>query len=215
MIRVAGPGDVEVVLELVRALAAYEREADRVAMTPAELQAALFGPVPAAYCLVAIADQSPVGATPDGVAPTSGGPLPTGAALPTGDTPPTGDVPPIGVAHPPPVVGFAIWHPTFSTWTGQSGMYLIDLFVRPEHRRGGHGRALLAALATLCGKHGYRRLEWAVLDWNTPAQAFYRSLAARPLAGWSTWRVDGDALTDLAALARPRPGSGACAGDPA
>ncbi|WP_261564761.1 GNAT family N-acetyltransferase [Frankia gtarii] len=187
MIRVAGPGDVEVVGELVRELAAYEREADRVAMTPADLQAALFGPVPAAYCLVATADQSPGGVTP------IGGP------------------PPIGVVHPspnpPPVVGFAIWHPTFSTWTGQSGMYLIDLFVRPEHRRGGHGRALLAALAATCVERGYLRLDWAVLDWNTPAQAFYRSLAAQPLTGWSTWRVDGDALTDLAALARPRPGA--------
>ncbi|EIV95781.1 GNAT family N-acetyltransferase [Frankia sp. QA3] len=183
MIRVAGPGDVEVVLELVRELAAYEREPDRVAMTPADLHAALFGPVAAAYCLVATADE------------------PAGGATPVGGAPPT------GVAHPPPVVGFAIWHPTFSTWTGQSGMYLIDLFVRPEHRRGGHGRALLAALAAVCVERGYRRLEWAVLDWNTPAQAFYRSLAAQPLTGWSTWRVDGDALTDLAALARPRPGA--------
>ncbi|KJE22946.1 acetyltransferase (GNAT) family protein [Frankia torreyi] len=213
MIRVAGPGDVEVVLELVRALAGYEREADRVAMTPADLQAALFGPIPAAYCLVATADQPPAGATPDGGPPPSGGPLPTGGPLPSGGPLPTGGALPAGVAHPPPVVGFAIWHPTFSTWTGQSGMHLIDLFVRPEHRRGGHGRALLAALATVCVKRGYRRLEWAVLDWNTPAQAFYRSLAARPLTGWSTWRVDGDALTDLAALGRPRPGAGTA--DPA
>ncbi|WP_235487538.1 GNAT family N-acetyltransferase, partial [Frankia sp. AvcI1] len=128
----------------------------------------------------------------------------------------TGGAPATGADRPPPVVGFAIWHPTFSTWTGQSGMYLIDLFVQPGHRRSGHGRALLAALATVCATRGYRRLEWAVLDWNTPAQAFYHSLAARPLTGWSTWRVDGDALTDLAALARPRPctGTGTGTGDP-
>jgi GNAT superfamily N-acetyltransferase len=111
------------------------------------------------------------------------------------------------VAQPPPVVGFAVWHPTFSTWTGQTGMHLVDLFVRPEHRRAGHGRALLAALAAICVERGHRRLEWAVLDWNTPAQEFYRALAARPLTGWTTWRLAGEALTDLATQASPCPGA--------
>lgn len=99
---------------------------------------------------------------------------------------------------PGSVVGFAIWHRTFSTWTGQAGMHLVDLFVQPEHRRGGHGRALLAGLAGICVQRGWLRLEWAVLDWNTPAQEFYRSLSAGPLTGWMTWRLDGDALTRLA-----------------
>ncbi|ONH53532.1 GNAT family N-acetyltransferase [Frankia sp. CcI49] len=99
------------------------------------------------------------------------------------------------------VVGCALWHPTFSTWTGKAGMYLIDLFVRPEHRRHGHGRALLAELAQLCVQHGYQRLEWAVLDWNTPAHVFYRSVGAAPTSEWTTWRLDATAIT---ALAGPR-----------
>lgn len=100
------------------------------------------------------------------------------------------------------VVGFAMWHPTFSTWTGKSGMYLIDLFVRPEHRRAGHGRELLTELARICGRRGHLRLEWAVLDWNTPAHAFYRSVGAAPTSEWTTWRLDARAIDTLAG---PRP----------
>lgn len=184
MIRVAGPGDVNDVLALVRQLAEYEREPDAVAMTAADLQAALFGPTPSAHCLVATPP-------PD----TAAGQATTAAGSWSADE------------VPPPVVGFAIWHPTFSTWTGQTGMYLVDLFVRAEHRRAGHGRALLAALAAICVESGHRRLEWAVLDWNTPALGFYRSLAARPLDDWTILRLDGDALTDLAAHASPCPGT--------
>lgn len=96
------------------------------------------------------------------------------------------------------VVGCALWHPTFSTWTGQAGMYLIDLYVRPEHRRSGYGRALLTELAGLCGRFGYQRLEWAVLDWNTPAHDFYRSVGAVPTSEWTTWRLDAEAIDALA-----------------
>lgn len=96
------------------------------------------------------------------------------------------------------VVGFALWFVTFSTWTGRPGLYLEDLYVRPEHRRAGHGRALLAELARVCVARGYPRLEWSVLDWNTPAQSFYRTLGAVPQDEWTRWRMTGTAITGLA-----------------
>jgi GNAT superfamily N-acetyltransferase len=160
VIRSATAADVPVVLELVRALAAYEREPDAVRMTESDLAGALFGAPPAAAALVATADDPGPG---------------EGA-----------------------VVGFAIYHRTFSTWTGRTGTFLVDLFVTPEHRRGGHGRALLAALAARARARGDRRLEWDVLDWNTPAQGFYRSIGAAPQDDWTTWRLDADAMAALA-----------------
>ena len=95
-------------------------------------------------------------------------------------------------------VGFAVWFVSFSTWTGQHGIYLEDLFVRPAHRGGGHGQALLGELARIAVDRGYRRLEWAVLDWNTPAIGFYRALGAAPMSGWTVWRTTGPALRQLA-----------------
>jgi len=82
------------------------------------------------------------------------------------------------------VVGFALWFRSFSTFLGRPGIWLEDLFVRPEHRGRGHGRELLAALRARTDG----RVEWSVLDWNEPAQALYRSLGASPVDGWSTWR---------------------------
>jgi GNAT superfamily N-acetyltransferase len=95
------------------------------------------------------------------------------------------------------VVGFAIWFLTFSTWLGLHGIYLEDLFVRPSARGAGHGRGLLAELARLAVERGYGRVEWAVLDWNAPAQGFYAALGAAPQDDWTTWRLTGDALTTL------------------
>jgi len=95
--------------------------------------------------------------------------------------------------------GFALFFHNFSTWTGKPGIYLEDLFVRPEHRRSGHGRALLHTLARLAVERGCGRLEWAVLDWNEPALAFYRALGADALEDWTTHRIAGAALTALAA----------------
>jgi GNAT superfamily N-acetyltransferase len=95
------------------------------------------------------------------------------------------------------VVGFAIWFFTFSTWLGRHGLYLEDLFVRPEARGGGHGRALLTELARIAIAHQCGRVEWAVLDWNEPAQGFYRSLGAEPMEPWTTWRLTGAALQHL------------------
>ena len=95
------------------------------------------------------------------------------------------------------VVGFAIWFLNFSTWLGTHGIYLEDLFVRPEARGGGHGRALLTELARIAVERGYGRVEWAVLDWNEPAQGFYSSLGARPQDDWTVWRLTGDDLKSL------------------
>ena len=95
------------------------------------------------------------------------------------------------------VVGFAVYFVNFSTWLGRHGIYLEDLFVRPSARGGGHGRALLTELARIAVERGYGRVEWAVLDWNTPAQGFYAGLGAVPMDEWTTWRLTGDALTTL------------------
>ena len=97
----------------------------------------------------------------------------------------------------PEVAGMALWYTTFSTWQGRSGMWLEDLFVRPEHRRLGIGRAFLAEMGRLCHERGFGRLEWWVLDWNTSAHAFYRSLGAAPQDEWTVWRLDGAGLADL------------------
>ena len=99
------------------------------------------------------------------------------------------------------IVGFAIWFVSFSTWLGTHGIYLEDLFVRPEARGGGHGRALLAELARIAVERGYGRVEWAVLNWNVDAQGFYRALGATPQDEWTTWRLTGPALADLSGRA--------------
>ena len=98
------------------------------------------------------------------------------------------------------VGGMALWFVTFSTWTGAYGMHLEDLYVSPSHRRLGIARSLLARLASTCVERGWARLEWAVLDWNTPALDFYATLGSTPQDGWTTHRVDGGTLADLAAL---------------
>ncbi len=92
------------------------------------------------------------------------------------------------------VVGFALWFRNFSTWLGRPGIYLEDLFVRPEARKNGLGKALLLHLVRIARDRGYGRVEWSVFDWNEPAQGFYRSLGAKPNDEWTVWRLDGDAL---------------------
>ena len=95
------------------------------------------------------------------------------------------------------VVGMALWFLTFSTWTGQRGIHLEDLYVEPAHRGTGLGRSLLTILAEVCRDRGYRRLEWKVLHWNTPSIAFYNSLGAAPQTEWETYRLDGRQLATL------------------
>ena len=95
-------------------------------------------------------------------------------------------------------VGFALFFHNFSTFEGRPGIYLEDLYVRPEARRHGLGRALLAHLAALAVERGCARLEWWVLNWNAPSIAFYKTLGARPMDEWTVMRVDGEALSKLA-----------------
>ncbi|KPC79515.1 MULTISPECIES: GNAT family N-acetyltransferase [Streptomyces] len=97
------------------------------------------------------------------------------------------------------VVGFALWFLNFSTWRGVHGVYLEDLYVRPERRGGGYGKALLRELARICVERGYGRLEWSVLDWNAPSIAFYESLGARPQSEWTVYRLHDGALAELGA----------------
>ncbi len=153
-IRAAGPGDVPVLLALVRALAVYEREPDAVKASDADFQAALFGD--GAVAEAVLAEQ-------DGVA-----------------------------------VGMALWFRNFSTWTGKPGLYLEDLFVVPEARGLGIGKALLVHLAGIAVARGYGRFEWSVLDWNAPAIGFYKALGATAQDEWTVMRVTGEALQALA-----------------
>lgn len=95
-------------------------------------------------------------------------------------------------------VGFALYFRNFSTFLGQPGIYLEDLFVDPPHRGKGIGKALLARLAKIAAERGYGRLDWAVLDWNAPSIEFYRSLGAVPLDAWTGYRLTGEALDRLA-----------------
>ncbi len=94
--------------------------------------------------------------------------------------------------------GFALFFHNFSTFEGKPGLYLEVLYVRPEARGAGLGKALLTHLASLAVERGCARFEWAVLDWNEPSIAFYRSMGARPMDDWTVYRVDGAALRALA-----------------
>jgi len=96
------------------------------------------------------------------------------------------------------LLGMAIWFRNFSTWTGRNGIYLEDLYVRPEGRTRGIGRALVAELASIARSSGYARVDWSVLDWNESAIGFYRSLGAVPMDEWTGYRMSGDALAALA-----------------
>ena len=96
------------------------------------------------------------------------------------------------------IAGFALWFLNFSTWEGVHGIYLEDLYVRTEHRGSGLGGALLRALARECVANGYARLDWSVLDWNTPAIEFYKSVGAVGMDEWTGYRLTGPALAAFA-----------------
>ncbi|MDF9815567.1 GNAT family N-acetyltransferase [Streptomyces sp. SPB162] len=171
MIRAATPADVPAIHAMIRELAEYEKALEEARATPEQLHDALFGAHPAVYALIA----------EDGSAANSG----SDSGSDSGDR----------------TVGFALWFRNFSTWTGTHGVYLEDLYVRPEARGGGHGKALLAELASICVTRGYERFEWAVLDWNDPAIGFYRSIGAFGQDGWTVQRLTGEPLRTLADLA--------------
>src|SRR5947209_1248124 len=153
-IRSATVADVPLILELIRALATYERAPNEVSATEKELTEVLFGEKPAAELLLAFENET--------------------------------------------AVGFAVFFHNFSTWLGRPGLYLEDLFVRPEDRGKGYGRALLIQLANIARNRGCGRMEWAVLDWNKPAIEFYRKLGAKPMDEWTVFRLTRDGIAELA-----------------
>ena len=158
LIRPATSGDVPVILELIRALATYERAPNDVTATENGLVEVLFDEKPSAEVLLAFENET--------------------------------------------AVGFAVFFHNFSTWLGRPGLYLEDLFVRPEHRGKGYGRALLIYLAKVARARGCGRMEWAVLDWNEPAIEFYRKLGAKPMDEWTVFRLTRDGIAKLADAAR-------------
>ncbi|MEY2555571.1 MAG: hypothetical protein QOF93_715 [Verrucomicrobiota bacterium] len=153
-IRPATVADVSVILELIQALATYERAPNEVTATEKGLTEVLFGEKPAAEVLLAFENKT--------------------------------------------AVGFAVFFHNFSTWLGKPGLYLEDLFVRPEDRGKGYGRALLIQLAKIARERGYGRMEWAVLDWNEPAIQFYHKLGAKPMDEWTVFRLTRDGIAKLA-----------------
>jgi len=103
------------------------------------------------------------------------------------------------VEHDGQIVGMALWFLNFSTWRGTHGVYLEDLYVQPQHRGRGYGKELLRTLAEVCVERGYSRLEWSVLDWNTPSIEFYKAHGAVPMDEWTVFRLTDDALREFAA----------------
>jgi GNAT superfamily N-acetyltransferase len=98
------------------------------------------------------------------------------------------------------IAGMAIWFLNYSTWQGKHGIYLEDLYVKPEYRGRGYGKALLQHLARICNERGYGRFQWWVLDWNSPAIEFYRSLGAEAMSEWTVYRVSDEPLRRLGEL---------------
>jgi GNAT superfamily N-acetyltransferase len=179
MIRAATPADVPVIADLIRALAEYEKLAHLVTLDEKRLHEHLFGTPRFAEVILAEAKSTP----------RTGEPGASAAGVRTSGA---------SVAKPPTIAGFALFFHNYSTFHCQPGIYLEDLFVRPEHRGQGHGRALLAELARLAIERGCGRLEWVVLHWNELALRFYRSLGAKPMDEWATCRLTGDDLERLA-----------------
>jgi GNAT superfamily N-acetyltransferase len=159
-IRPARSEDAEILVNLVRELAVYEKLQERARATGDDFRRHLFGPHPAAEAVLAEVEGE--------------------------------------------AAGFALWFTVFSTFRGQPGLYLEDIFVRPVHRGCGIGKGLLATVARRAVECGSAWLEWSVLDRNTPAIGFYRSLGARPMDDWTVYRLDDEPLRRLAALAVPR-----------
>ena len=153
-VRTATVDDVPVILDLIRALATYERAPNKVTATEKGLVEVLFGEKPAAEVLLAFENEA--------------------------------------------AIGFAVFFHNFSTWLGRPGLYLEDLFVRPEDRGKGYGRALLVHIAKIARNRGCGRMEWAVLDWNEPAIQFYRKLGAKSMDEWTVFRLKRDGIAKLA-----------------
>lgn len=170
--RPATPDDVHEIVDLIKDLAAYEKEPDAVRLTPERLREQLFGDNPAIFCHVV---------------DSTSGILDDSASVGGGD------------GGSPRLDGIALWFLNYSTWEGTHGIYLEDLYVRPEARGTGKGKALLQNLARIAVERGYSRVEWCVLKWNQPSIDFYRSLGAFPMDEWHTFRLTGEALNTFGA----------------
>ena len=155
-IRPATRKDAALIVDLIRALAEYEREPQAAVVTKRDILRDGFGRNPRFHCVIAEWDKKPV--------------------------------------------GFALWFYNYSTWQGRAGVYLEDLFVYPEFRGKGIGKALLVHLAKIAMKQKCGRYVWQVLDWNTPSIKFYELLGATIMKEWLTMRVQGKALKGLADL---------------
>lgn len=156
-VRMAQPQDVAPIIELMRGLAEYEHLTHLFLNTAPKLHDSLFGPHPAAECLVAHVDDQ--------------------------------------------TVGYALFFHNYSTFLGQKGLYLEDLYMHPDHRGKGLGKAMLRSLAGLAVTRGCARFEWSVLDWNQPAIDFYEAAGAVVMPEWRIVRMTGDALQEFAGKA--------------
>ena len=185
-LRLATEADLDAIIALIRGLAEYEREPDAVTLDREELRRHLFGPRPYAEVILAEDSDAP-GARPEG----SERPVPSDESR---------RARPEVSEERIQIVGFALFFHNFSTWMGKPGIWLEDLFVMPEYRGRGHGKALLVELARLAVERGCGRFEWSVLDWNEPSIAFYKSLGAVPMDEWTNYRVTGEALERLAEM---------------
>jgi GNAT superfamily N-acetyltransferase len=154
VVRAALRSDVDQIYQFICELARYEKLEHEVAASAADIEVALFGPTPRAYCDLA--------------------------------------------EHRGETVGFALWFYNFSTFNGRAGLYLEDLFVRPEARGLGAGKALLKQLAQRCIQEDLSRMDWSVLDWNAPSIAFYDQLGAEAKSEWILRRLAGESLRRLA-----------------
>jgi GNAT superfamily N-acetyltransferase len=160
-IRPATRQDIPLILDFIRALAAFEREPDAVQATEADLEREGFGPNPIFFCLIAESSGQPA--------------------------------------------GFALSFYNFSTWTGRRGIHLEDLFVHPRFRGQGVGKALFQAVARAAVEQGCGRFQWDVLDWNTPAIDFYKSMGSQFMDEWRMVRLSGDALRRAAGMPEVNP----------
>ncbi len=152
-IRPAQPSDSATILELIKGLAEYERLANAVTATEAQVHETLFGARAYAEPLIAELDGKPI--------------------------------------------GFALFFHNYSTFLAKPGIYLEDLFVWPEHRGQGYGKALLLEVVNLAKQRGCGRVEWSVLDWNEPSIAFYKSLGAQPMDDWTVMRLGESEIAQL------------------
>lgn len=167
-IRPANSHDVPAILNLIKALAEFEKLSHEVVATEDLLRSHLFGARPSAEVLICETTLEP-----------------KASALHSSEI--TWEV-----------AGFALFFTSFSTFLGVPGIYLEDLFIKPEARSFGLGKKMLAELAKLTLHRGYGRLEWSVLDWNVRARKFYEELGAKPMEEWTVHRVAGEALHELA-----------------